>query len=318
MFWAELVRFWLHLGHHGHLLGNPQMLLSCKVLLSLSIVLELNLLINPIVKVKMVEKLSAGREWLNTQSLKNLLNRNLVLDSKELNSFLSVTKNIDALRDSKSLGESTSDCCVSENRDVSVFDPETDEIIRNLDLKKIIHPSPSQSSSIDHLFSQELENSNSPLSDIFSALSTKKNSMIYDVNQKFDFTAGVLNPAILKELGLNQRNLELISEGPKVNFKRELDVSKLKPKPNNRNVARNRSIVRNYLSCLEESGSISKVDLQPLVVSPLNLVPKSNGAPRLIHDLSRFNKFVSRGPKAKHLNVFNLSKNFLVTPILPS
>ena len=38
---------------------------------------------------------------------KNLLNRNLVLESKELNSFLSVTQNIDALRDSKSLGEST-------------------------------------------------------------------------------------------------------------------------------------------------------------------------------------------------------------------
>ena len=75
------------------------MLLRCKVLLSLLIVLELNLLISPIVKVKMVEKLSEGREWLNTQSLKNLLNRNLVLDPKELNSFLSVTKNIDALRD---------------------------------------------------------------------------------------------------------------------------------------------------------------------------------------------------------------------------
>ena len=134
--------------------------------------------------------------------------------------------------------------------------------------------------------------------------------MIYDVNQKFDFTAGILNPVILKELGLNQRNLELISEGLKVNLKKELDVSKLKPKPNNRNIARNRSIVRNYLSCLEESGSISKVDFKPLVVSPLNLGPKSNGAPCLIHDLSRFNKFVSRGPKVKHLNVFNLSKNF--------
>ena len=50
---------------------------------------------------------------------------------------------------------------------------------------------------------------------------------------------------------------------------------------------RNRSIVRNYLSCLEESGSISKVNFKPLIVSPLNLVPKSNGAPRLIHDLSK-------------------------------
>ena len=310
MFWAELVKFWLHPGLHGRLLGNLQMLLSCRVLLSLLIVLELNLLINPIVKAKMVEELSEERGLSNIQSLKNPLNYNILLDSKELNSFLSLTKNIDALRDTKSIGESTSNCCVFENRDVLVVDPETDEIIRNLDLKKIIHPSPSQSSSIDHLFSQELENSNSPLSDVFNALSSKRNSMVYDLNQKFDFTAGILNPVILKELGLNQRNLELISEGLKVNLKKELDVSKLKPKPNSRNIARNRSIVKNYLSCLEESGSISTVNFKPLVVSPLNLVPKSNGAPRLIHDLSRFNKFVSRGPKVKHLNVFNLSKNF--------
>ena len=95
-----------------------------------------------------------------------------------------------------------------------------------------------------------------------------------------------------------------------MNLKKELYVSKLKPKRNSHNIARNRSIVKNYLSCLEESGSISKVNFKPLVVSPLNLVAKSNGAPRLIHDLSRFNKFVSRGAKVMHLNVFNLFKNF--------
>ena len=152
MFSAELVKFWLHPGHHGRLLENLQMLLSCRVLLSLLIVLELNLLINPIVKAKMVEELSEERGLLNTQSLRNPLNHNILLDSKELNMYLSLTKNIDALRDTKSVGESTSNYCVFENRDVSVFDPERDEIIRNLDLKKIIHPSPSQSSSIDHLF----------------------------------------------------------------------------------------------------------------------------------------------------------------------
>ena len=112
--------------------------------------------------------------------------------------------------------------------------------------------------------------------------------------------------------------MELISEALKVNLKKELDDSKLKPKPNNRNVARNRSIVRNYLSCLEESGSISKVNFKPLIVSPLNLVPKSNGAPRLIQDLSRFNKFVSRGPKVKHFNVLTYLRIFLMTRILLS
>ena len=45
------------------------------------------------------------------------------------------------------------------------------------------------------------------------------------------------------------------------------------------------------------------------MVLPLNLVPKPNGALCLIHDLSRFNKFVSRGPKVKYLNVSGLSQN---------
>ena len=179
-----------------------------------------------------------------------------------------------------------------------------------MDLKRVIHPSPSQGSSIDRLFLQELEDSNSPLSDIFNLLASQKNSILYDPNQKFDFTAGVLNPTILREFGLNQENVNLVSEGLKVNLRKELDYSKLKPKPNNRNLVRNRPIVRRYLSSLEESGSISRVNFKPLIVSPLNLVPKPNSAPRLIHDLSRFNKFVSRGPKVKHLNIFKLSSKF--------
>ena len=82
---------------------------------------------------------------------------------------------------------------VSEKREVLLFDPETDDIIRSLDVKKVIHPSPSQGSSISHLFAQELEESNSPLSDVFNVLSAQKNSIIYDSKQKFDFTAGILN-----------------------------------------------------------------------------------------------------------------------------
>ena len=115
------------------------------------------------------------------------------------------------------MGECTSNSCVSEKREVSLFDPEKD-IIRNLDLKKVIHPSPSQGSSISHLFAQESEESNSPLSDVFNALSAQKNSIVYDSKQNFDFTAGVLKPSILKELGLKQDNLDLVSEGLKVNL----------------------------------------------------------------------------------------------------
>ena len=192
------------------------MLLNCKVLFSLLIALELSLLINLTIKVKIAERLSKRKEWLSTQSPKSLLKCSVVLDSKEISSFQSCSKDTDTLRDSKSIGESTSNCCVSEDHDDFLFDPETDEIIRNLDLRKVIHPSPSQGSSINHLFSQELEDSNSPLSDIFNVLSTQKDFIVYDVNQKFDFTAGVLNPTFLKELGLNQENLELIYKGLKV------------------------------------------------------------------------------------------------------
>ena len=118
-------------------------------------------------------------------------------------------------------------------------------------------------------------------------------------------------------MGLKPDNLNLISEGLKVNFIKDLDFSKLKPKPNNRNINRNKSIVRSYLNSLEESGSISKVNFIPSVISPLNLVPMPNGAPRPIHDLSRFNKFIAHGPKVKHLNIFNLSKNYSSNTFFP-
>ena len=51
---------------------------------------------------------------------------------------------------------------------------------------------------------------------------------------------------------------------------------------------------------------VQKVNFRSLVVSPLNVVPKANGSPCLIHDLSLLNKFVKRGPKVKHINVLNL------------
>ena len=247
------------------------------------IALELSLHISHIAKVQMAKDLFKGKRLSSIPShLKNLLNHNLSLSNDEIKSVLNCSNNIDALRNTKSVGESTSNSCVSKKREILLFDPKTDDIIHNLDVKNVVHPSPSQGSSINQLFAQELEDSNSPLSDVFNALSAQKNFIIYDS------TTGILKPSILKELGLKQDNLYLVPEGLKVNFKKDLDFSKLKPKPNNRNINRNKSIVTNYLDSLEESGSISRVNFKPLVISPLNLVPKPNGAPRLIHDLSRF------------------------------
>ena len=131
--------------------------------------------------------------------LKNLLKHNLSLSDDEIQSFLICSKNIDALRNTKYVGESTSNSCVSEKKEVWLSDPNVlDDMIPNLDMKTVIHPSPSQGSSINHLFAQELEESNSPLSFVFNALSAQKNSIIYDSKQKFNFTTGILKPSILR------------------------------------------------------------------------------------------------------------------------
>ena len=59
---------------------------------------------------------------------------------------------------------------------------------------------------------------------------------------------------------------------------------------------KNCSVVRKLLGVLEEAGHIEKVNFKPLVISPLNLVPKSNGSPRLNYNLKVLNRFVKRGP----------------------
>ena len=114
-------------------------------LLSLLITLELSLHISHIAKVQMAKDSFEGKGLSSTPShLKNLLSHNLSLSNNEIQSFLNCSKNIDALRNTKSVSESTSNSCVSEEREVLLFDPETDDIICNLDVKKVIHPSPSQ------------------------------------------------------------------------------------------------------------------------------------------------------------------------------
>ena len=56
-------------------------------------------------------------EWSSTQNLKSLLNLNLALDSKAIQLYLNFSKDIDALRDTKSVGECSSNSCVQENRE---------------------------------------------------------------------------------------------------------------------------------------------------------------------------------------------------------
>ena len=98
MFWFELVKFWLYLGHHGPLSKHLRMLLNYRVLLSLLIALELRIHINHIAKVQMARDSFEGKGLSNIPShLKNLLSRNLFLSNDEIQSFLNCSKNIDAL-----------------------------------------------------------------------------------------------------------------------------------------------------------------------------------------------------------------------------
>ena len=53
------------------------------------------------------------------------------------------------------------------------------------------------------------------------------------------------------------------------------------------------------------------IRVKPLVVSPLKVVPKANGSPRLIHDFSMLIKFIQRSPSVKHSNLLNLFKSVL-------
>ena len=87
MFWVELVKFWLLPGHHGALLESQPMLPSYNVWLSLWIFLKLSLLIRHTDKVKMAGGLFIEKVRSNTQYLKSLLNLNLALDSKAIQSY---------------------------------------------------------------------------------------------------------------------------------------------------------------------------------------------------------------------------------------
>ena len=138
---------------------------------------------------------------------------------------------------------------------------------------------------------------------------SQKNDVIYQENCQFDFTAGHLIPEHLKEFAMKKDVLDFVKSGIPVHLDSPLYPGDIKPKQNSKNVKRNYSVVRKLLGDLEEAGHIEKVNCKLLVISPLNLVPKSNGSPRLIHNLKALNSFVKRGPSVKHLNVLHLAKS---------
>ena len=214
-------------------------------------------------------------------------------------------------RPSSTQGESTSQQLTqSDDSERFQYDDEMDILMQHLDSQKLrINPSPNSGDVLEDL-SHELQfaDSDQSLLDLFGSAS-QKNDVIYQENCQFDLTAGHLIPEHLKEFGMKKDVLDVVKSGIPVQLDSPLYPGDMKPKRNSKNVKKNCSVVRKRLGDLEESGHVEKVNFKPLVISPLNLVPKSNGSPRLIHNLKVLNKFVKRGPSVKHLNVLQLASS---------
>ena len=103
--------------------------------------------------------------------------------------------------------------------------------------------------------------------------------------------------------------LDFVKSGIPVHLDSPLYPGDIKPKRNLKNSKRNCGVVRKLLGNLEEAGHTEKVNCKPSVISPLNLVPKSNGSPRLVHNSKALNNFVKTGPSVKHLNLLHLAKS---------
>ena len=105
-----------------------------------------------------------------------------------------------------------------------------------------------------------------------------------------------LHPECLKEFRMKKSALNLVEKGIPVNLSHPLFTGDIKTRRNSKNIQDNFNVIKNLITSLQMAGQMQKVNFRPLVISPLNVVPKANGSPRLIHDLSLLNKFVQRGP----------------------
>ena len=243
------------------------------------------------------------------------LNDDIVLDKTKIFKSLLLSKSLVEVnlcnRPSSTQGESTSvQFTQTDDSQRFQFDDEMDMLIQDLDPEKFkINPSPSSGDFLEDLCHElKFSDSDQPLLDLFGSAS-QKNDVVYQENSQFDFTAGHLFPERLQEFGMKNDVLSYVKSGIPVQLDSPLYSGDIKPKRNSKNVKKNCSVVHNLSGDLEEAGHIERVNYKPLVISPLNLVPKSNGSPRLIHNLKVLNRFVKRGPSVKHLNVLELAKS---------
>ena len=70
--------------------------------------------------------------------------------------------------------------------------------------------------------------------------------------------------------------LNLVEKGIPVNLSHPLFPGDIKTGRNSRNIQKNfNNVIGNLISSLEMAGHLQKVNFRPLVVSPLNVVPKA-------------------------------------------
>ena len=239
-------------------------------------------------KVQLLEKEPVNHQIINNSfHASNLpsLNDDIVLDKTEILKSLLLSKSLVEVnlcnRPSSTQGESTSvQFTQLDDSQRFQFDEEMDMLMQDLDPQKFkINPSPGSGDFLEEL-SHELKfgDSHQALLDLFGSAS-QKNDVVYQENCQFDFTAGHLFPERLQEFGMKNDVLSYIKSGIPVQLDSPLYSGDIKPKRNSKNVKRNCSVVRKLLGDLKEAGHIEKVNYKPLVISPLNLVPKSDGSP---------------------------------------
>ena len=208
--------------------------------------------------------------------------------------------------------ENTENSLVSEERDTRDFDfdAELDDLLSRLDLEDFLNSNSPEYFHFWNLLECELADEQSDLSDFLSHLALEsENAQIVDQND-YDFECGVLNIDNLHAKGLSESILKFVSEGIPVDFKAGFSTDRIRPKPNSRHVSQNRDIVAKVIASLVRSGHVSPVAEKPAVLCPLNVIPKSNGSLRLIHNLCALNQGMLHGPRVSQPNLFALARSW--------
>ena len=155
------------------------------------------------------------------------------------------------------------------------FDVELDQIFKSLDFDVYLNSVSPDTHQFWPQLEQEFEeiNENSPLSDLISMISVKSSSHVFNSDESYDFTTGLLNVDHLEEYGLAESCLNFVRNGIPIEFKAGFQPDKIRHTPNSRSVNRNKLVVAKVVSPLVASGHVSPVTYKPTVISRFNVTP---------------------------------------------